>query len=126
MYTVLVIDDDKTLRQLVIQSLEILDLEILEAEDSQRGLLILDRFGGAIDLILLDVVMPGMDGIEFLKRIKANRRYKEIPVIMLTVASDRLRMIEAIRSGARHYLTKPFNTEDLLTRVIQVLGLERI
>lgn len=124
MYTVLIIDDDKALRQLVAEVLELLELTILEAENGVKGLSVLDRVGGEVDLVLLDVFMPEMDGMEFLNRIKAHEKYQGIPVVMLTAAVDKGKMLEAIRGGAKHYLTKPFNSEDLLTRVVQVLGIE--
>jgi two-component system, chemotaxis family, chemotaxis protein CheY len=124
MYTVLIIDDDKALRQLVAEVLELLELNILEAGDGVAGFTLLDREGGKVDLILLDVFMPEMDGMEFLKKIKVHPAYKNIPVVMLTAAVDKVKMLEAIRGGAKHYLTKPFNSEDLLTRVVQVLGID--
>lgn len=126
MRTVLIVDDDKTLRQLVYQVLELLELDILEAGDAKEAIKVLDSRDGKVDLILLDVFMPEVDGIEFLKQLKANPEYDRIPIVMLTAAADKMKMLDAIRSGAKHYITKPFNSEDLLTRVIQVLGLDMI
>ncbi len=124
MYTVLIIDDDRALRHLVTEVLELLELTILEAENGKDGFNVLDRVGGEVDLILLDVFMPDMDGMEFLKKIKAHDGYKHIPVVMLTAAVDKIEMLEAVRGGAKHYITKPFNSEDLLTRVVQILGID--
>lgn len=126
MYTVLIIDDDKALRHLVAEVLELLELTILEAGHGVEGFSVLDRVAGEVDLILLDVFMPEMDGMEFLEKIKAHDSYKDIPVVMLTAAVDKSKMLEAIRGGAKHYLTKPFNSEDLLTRVVQVLGIDAV
>ncbi len=124
-YTVLIIDDDRALRRVVTEALEFLDLDILQADCAKSALEVLGRHS-KVDLILLDVFMPGIDGMEFLKQLKHHETYKNIPVIMLTAAVDKTHMLDAVRGGARHYLTKPFNSEDLLTRVVQVLGLEAV
>lgn len=125
-YTVLIVDDDNALRQLLTQILEILDLNIIEAGSGTGGIKVLQEHDGKVDLILLDVFMADMDGLEFLKHIKTIEAFNKIPIIMLTAATDKTKMIDAIRSGAKHYLTKPFNSEDLLTKVVQVLGLDMI
>lgn len=121
---ILVVDDSKTLRRSVSMALDLLDITIIEAENGRHALEVLDKEKGIFDLILLDWFMPEMNGQEFLETVKSDERYKEIPVIMLTTATEKMKMIQAIRTGARHYITKPFSQEDLLVRVIQVLGLE--
>jgi two-component system chemotaxis response regulator CheY len=121
---ILVVDDSRTLRRSVGMALDLLDVDIEEAENGCHGLEVLERESGCFDLILLDWFMPEMNGQEFLEKVKSDDRYKEIPVIMLTTATEKMKMIQAIRTGARHYITKPFSQEDLLVRVIQVLGLE--
>ncbi|MCO4781321.1 MAG: response regulator [Candidatus Cloacimonetes bacterium] len=121
---ILCVDDSSTLRKSVIMALEVIDVEILEAEDGVIGLEVLEKEKANFDLILLDWFMPNMNGQQFLEAVKADDRYKNIPVVMLTTATDKTRMIQAIRTGAKHYLTKPFTQEDLLIRVVQVLQLE--
>lgn len=121
---ILCVDDSSTLRKSVLMALEVIDVEIIEAEDGVIGLEVLEKESGNFDLILLDWFMPNMNGQQFLEAVKADDRYKHIPVVMLTTATDKIRMIQAIRTGAKHYLTKPFTQEDLLIRVVQVLQLE--
>jgi two-component system chemotaxis response regulator CheY len=101
-------------------------IELLEAEDGLAGLKVLEEHSGDINLILLDWEMPNMNGYEFLKTVKMDSRYRSIPVIMLTSVSRKERMIEAIRSGAEQYLTKPFTSETLLTKIVQVLGIDSL
>jgi len=121
---ILVIDDSKTLRMAVKLTLEALEFEIVEAIDGLEGLNTLEALKGEVDLILLDWFMPKLNGQETLDRIMAHEGYKSIPVVMLTTATDKDRMINAIRAGARHYITKPFTSELLLSRIVQTLGLE--
>lgn len=123
---ILSIDDSKTIRATVKSIVDEIGIELLEAEDGLAGLKVLDEYSGDINLILLDWEMPNMNGYEFLKTVKMDSRYRSIPVIMLTSVSQKERMIEAIRSGAEQYLTKPFTSETLLTKIVQVLGIDSL
>lgn len=120
----LTVDDSKTIRKKVKQIVSILDVEILEAENGQEALDVLEQQEGKIDLILLDWEMPVMNGNEFLKKIKADKRYRSIPVIMLSAVSEKDKIIDAIRAGAKQYITKPFSGEDLQVKIVQALGLD--
>jgi len=73
-----------------------------------------------------NIVFCSCSGREFLGRIKKDIRYKSIPVIMLTTISQKDKVIDAIRAGAKQYLTKPFSGEDLLTKIVQALGINRL
>ena len=115
---ILVIEDSKTLRMAVKLTLEALDFEIVEAVDGQDGLYALKSLTGEVDLILLDWFMPKLNGQETLDCIMADENFKTIPVVMLTTATDKDGMINAIRGGARHYITKPFTSELLLSRIV--------
>lgn len=121
---VLVIDDSPTLRMAVKITLDTLGLEVVEAENGKLGVEALEKEKGNIDMILLDWFMPVMNGQETLEAIKSKDEYKHIPVVMLTTATDKHRMINAIRAGAKHYITKPFTEDLLLSRVVQTLRLE--
>lgn len=74
------------------------------------------------DLIMLDVMMPGMTGFEVLHKLKENDATATIPVIMLTGVSERSKMVEAIGSGTAYYIIKPFDFDDLMEKVKTVLG----
>lgn len=119
---ILSVDDSSAVRSVVKQMVEVINAECLEAENGQQALELLESAEKPIDLILLDLEMPLMDGFEFLDSVKANPRFKSIPIIVLTSVTQKERMIQAIRSGAKQYLTKPFTSEELLTKVIDVLG----
>lgn len=73
------------------------------------------------DLILLDVMMPGMTGFEVLRKLKANEKTSLIPVIMLTGLSERSKIQEALTSGTDYYIVKPFEFEDLIGKVNEAL-----
>lgn len=116
MQRVLVIDDDERLRELLSEYLSARGYEVLTASDGLRGL---ERLrGGAIELVVLDVMMPGMDGFEVCRRI---RRDSSVPVIMLTARGDDFDRIVGLELGADDYLGKPFNPRELLARMQAVL-----
>jgi two-component system chemotaxis response regulator CheY len=118
---VLVVDDSAIMRKVITQILEMLGHDAVPASN---GLDAFERLKEHEDvrLILLDWNMPEMNGIEFLREIKARPGLSEIPVIMLTTESERRKMIEAIEAGAKHYLTKPFQPETLATKILQCVG----
>jgi two-component system chemotaxis response regulator CheY len=118
---ILVVDDSAIMRKVIEQILDVLGHEAVQAG---HGIEALERLGSESDisLILLDWNMPEMNGIEFLRTIKTDDRFRDIPVIMLTTESERRKMIEAIEAGARHYLTKPFQPETLATKILQCVG----
>ena len=119
---ILIVDDSASLRRIVRQALSIFELEILEAESAKAAHAQLAQ--GVVDLILLDWHMPEQDGLSFFLELQQQERFKNIPVIMLTAEDHKDSMLQAIRTGIRHYLTKPFTHEDLLVRVVQILKLE--
>lgn len=121
---ILSIEDSRTVRETIRNHTEVIGADLFEAENGRQGLEILEARNGDIDLILMDVVMPVMDGNECLKAIKEDQRFRSIPVIMLTTVSNKLQVVEAIRAGAKQYITKPFSDEDLLTKMVQALGLD--
>ena len=118
---VLVVDDSAIMRKVIAQILEMLGHDAVPAAN---GIDAFERLKEHEDvrLILLDWNMPEMNGIEFLREIKARPGLSEIPVIMLTTESERRKMIEAIEAGAKHYLTKPFQPETLATKILQCVG----
>ena len=99
-----------------------LDGELLEASDGIEALDLLEEEYKRVDLILLDWNMPRLDGMEVLKRLKADRRFRSIPVMMVTTESERENIVRAIQHGAVHYLLKPFTIEELIKRIMESLG----
>jgi len=120
---ILSIDDSNSIRHAVHKMLDVIGAEFFEASDGQDGLEKLEQIG-PVDLILLDMEMPRLDGIGFLEAVKKDPRWKDIPVIVVSTIAQRERMIKAIQEGAKQYLTKPFTSEQLLTKVVDALGLD--
>ena len=114
--TILVIDDDDRLRDLVAEYLSSRGFGVQTAENGDDGLAKLS--GGGHDLVVLDVMMPGKDGFEVVREIRKDSR---IPVIMLTARGDDTDRIVGLELGADDYLPKPFNPRELLARIQAVL-----
>ncbi|NOZ05940.1 MAG: response regulator transcription factor [Chloroflexi bacterium] len=112
----LIIDDDPHLLRLLEMALQNERYEIRTAQSGQRGLETMATYHP--DLIILDVMMPNMDGIEVLRRIRAA---SDIPVIMLTAKSEVRDRIQGLSFGADDYILKPFNLEELILRIGAVL-----
>jgi signal transduction histidine kinase/DNA-binding response OmpR family regulator len=116
---VLVVEDSATQAAALALLLERAGFATVIARRADRALELLAH--ERIDLVLSDVVMPGMDGYELCGRIKAHPVWKEIPVVLLTSLTDPLAIVRGLASGADHYVTKPYDVEGLLSRVRFVL-----
>ena len=122
--TILTIDDAKAVRLLAERALSAFDCEMTEAANGFNGFFAIER--ARPDLILLDVSMPVMDGLEMLRRIKATPEIADIPVIMLTSRADHAIIPELPAMGARGSLMKPFDEAALLEKVHGVLKLKPV
>ncbi len=120
---ILTVDDSKSVRHMIGMTVELLGYEVLEAENGVEGLMVLEQHAKDVVMILLDWNMPEMDGITFLKTIKGDDRFKEIPVTMVTTETERIKMIEAIKCGAKTYVSKPFSQEMLVAKISECLGM---
>lgn len=113
---ILVIDDDPKLASLLVEYLGGRGLLVEQASNGQEGLE--KRKSGSFDLVILDVMMPGMDGFETLKEL---RKESGIPVIMLTARTEDFDRIVGLELGADDYINKPFNPRELLARIHAIL-----
>jgi DNA-binding response OmpR family regulator len=104
---IIAIDDDRTVRLLVSRCLEKDGHQVITAESGEQGELLVTQENP--DLILLDVMMPGMSGIELCAKLKNNPATKSVPVFMLTGKTQEQDINEALSSGADNYILKPFN-----------------
>lgn len=111
---VLIIDDDKELCVLMKKCIEQENLTTLVAHDGLEGLRMLSEFKNSCSLIILDVMMPGMDGFQVLQKI---REKSNVPVLMLTAKSDEDDKVFGLQLGADDYLSKPFSIKELMARV---------
>ena len=121
---VLLIDDSKTMRVIQKRSLmkmELGEIEFIEGNNGQEGLDKLKEHNYNVDLVLCDINMPVMSGIQTLKNIRANPDSKHIPVVMCTSVADKGQVIEALKTGANNYVIKPFKHEDIESKVRSVL-----
>ena len=114
---ILIIDDNPKLLQ---DSLPMYGYEAKSATDGLMGLKILDEDSN-FDLVILDVVMPNLDGWETLKAIRKNEKVAQIPIIMLTSVTDANKQISGLKFGADDYIVKPFVLPNLLARIEALL-----
>jgi DNA-binding response OmpR family regulator len=121
MSSILVVDDDPLIRTLVEHKLRLRGFDVVSAESGEDGLkqVAVKR----PDLIVLDAMMPELDGFEVLRRLKEDAATATIPVIMLTARKQESDIVSALSSGARDYLVKPFMAEELIMRIRNLLPL---
>ncbi|HEU4673240.1 MAG TPA: response regulator [Candidatus Limnocylindrales bacterium] len=125
--TALVVDDSVVNRKLLAQLLAGLGVRTIEAQQGADALAILGADGGTeIDLVLLDVVMPELDGYETLAAIKADGRLRHLPVIMISGVDELDSVVRCIEMGAEDYLPKPFNPAVLRARINASLATKRM
>ena len=120
MATILAVDDSASMRQMVSFTLKGAGYDVIEAEDGQKAL---DKAKtGAVDLVLTDVNMPVMDGIELVKNLRTLPDYKFTPILMLTTESAGDKKVQGKNAGATGWLVKPFNPEQLHATNKKVMG----
>ena len=119
---VLTVDDSKTIRMIVKKAFMPYDCELFEGADGVEGLAIATQ--EKPDLIVLDITMPVMNGVEMLSKIKNEPSLKDIPVIMLTAESGKDNVMQIIKMGVKDYMVKPFKGEQLIERVKNIVKLE--
>ena len=119
---VLTVDDSKTIRMIVKKAFQSYSCEVFEAENGVEGLAAATKEKPG--LIILDITMPVMNGIETLERLKADADLKNIPVIMLTAESGKDNVVNIVKKGVKDYMVKPFKGEDLIERVRKIVPLE--
>ena len=114
---VLAVDDEQSIRELLAFQLQKHGYEALMAEDGQEALAKAED----MDLILLDLMLPGLDGLEVCRRLKADKRTARIPIIMLTAKAEEIDKVLGLELGADDYVVKPFSVRELMARVKAVL-----
>jgi len=116
---ILIVDDSASLRQVVSITLENAGYDVIDAEDGAKALAMLD--GKKVHLVICDVNMPVMDGITFVKKVKQMPNYRFLPIIMLTTESRESRKLEGQAAGAKAWVVKPFQPEQMLAAVSKLI-----
>ena len=112
---ILVADDEPTIRQLVREALECADFSVTEAKNGAQAVAAFSSLQP--DLVLLDVMMPEMDGFAVCEALRAAERTREIPIILLTAKDDMETRVLGMKLGVSEFLTKPINKRELFTRI---------
>jgi DNA-binding response OmpR family regulator len=120
MPTILLAEDEPQTAQLIVFKLKQAGYEVVHVEDGEQALAMLEHT--RLGLVVLDGLMPVMDGFEVLRRLKENPRTRPIPVIMLTARARDKDVVTGLELGAADYMVKPFSPSELVARVRKVLG----
>jgi serine phosphatase RsbU (regulator of sigma subunit) len=122
--TILLVDDNTTNLQVLLQTLKPVGCKLLVAKDGEKALSIANR--SHPDLILLDIMMPGIDGFEVCSRLKADPETAGIPVIFLSALNETADKVKGLQLGAVDYVSKPFQAEEVIARVNTHLTIHRL
>lgn len=114
-HTILIIDDETSIREMLAFSLQNAGFDVLHAQNSSEALGILRDH--QIDLILLDWMMPGLSGVELVKRLRQTPQMTRLPIIMLTAREQEDDKVQGLDAGADDYITKPFSVRELISRI---------
>ncbi len=117
--TILIVDDSVSMRQMTSIILKNAGYTVEQAADGEEGL---SKVTDDISLIITDYNMPGMNGIELIKKIRAGSTNKAVPILMLTTESEESKKNEGKNAGATGWLTKPFDKEKLLATIRKIMG----
>ncbi len=107
----LVVDDSRAMRSILSKILARLGFEVLQAADGVEALATLSCAGAPVDVVLSDWNMPEMDGLQFVKALRANSKFANVIVIMVTTETHMEQMLTALAAGANEYIMKPFTAE---------------
>ena len=119
---VLIVDDSAVMRKIIDRSLRQAGLEVQEVLEAGNGVEALSRLQqGRVDLILSDINMPTMDGLELVRQLQAVENAKGVPIVMITTEAGESQVVQALSSGARGYIRKPFTPDQIRERIIPLL-----
>jgi len=120
---VLIVDDSAAIRKILLRTLAQTDLsigDVFEAGDGVEALKMLEA--KKIGLVLSDINMPNMDGIQFLTSVRSRPEWSSIPVIMITTEGSQAKVLEAVQLGAQGYVRKPFTAEQIKEKITSCLS----
>ena len=118
---VLVVDDMATMRRIVMKACSDIGFtDVVEAPDGESAWNVINSSKPPIGLVLSDWMMPKLTGPELIKRVRADARYKDTPIILVTSENESKQIMKAAQSGMDEYIVKPFNSEMLITKLVKV------
>jgi two-component system chemotaxis response regulator CheY len=124
-FNLLIVDDSHSMRTVVKKIISLTGLEVSQVLEADNGRKALDVLGGNwVDVVILDINMPEMNGLELLKRMSEDNLMKNIPVVMMTTDASEAHMKTAFELGAKGFIRKPFVPEELRKRLLGVLGFD--
>ena len=120
MKTILVADDSRIMRNMIKNAFTKLQIPctFLEAENGHEALRLLET--NQVSLVFLDTVMPEMNGLEFLEKVRARGEYEDLPIIMVTSEAAKYNKAEALQAGATDYIVKPFRVKTFLEKLSEI------
>jgi two-component system, chemotaxis family, chemotaxis protein CheY len=118
---VLLIDDSRAIRRIIGDMMQSLGFEVTEAGNGIEALERLEQFG-APDICFVDWNMPEMNGLEFIKAVRAKKEYSDLPLMMITTETEMERMAQAFVAGVNEYVMKPFD-RDMIIEKMNILGI---
>ncbi len=121
---ILTVDDSMTIRSIIKNTLKEYDCEVHEAENGLLGLQSIIRI--IPDLIILDITMPVMDGIEMLRKLRSSPRGKDMKVLMLTAESAKDNIVEIAKLGVTNYIVKPFTNDQLVEKIKGIIEINKL
>ena len=120
--SVLIVDDSSVMRKIVERSLRQAGLQIKEIFEAGNGVEALARMQQTrVDLILSDINMPTMDGLEFVRQLQAVENAKGVPIVMITTEGGEAHVVQALSCGAQGYIRKPFSSDQIQERILPLL-----
>ncbi len=120
--TIVVVDDDRDIRMILRANLEDEGYEVMEAEGGREALDVIRA--NQPDLVVLDIMMPEVDGYDVLQELRSNPEYAELPVVLLTARRQEADVWEGWSAGADYYITKPFKMNELIQFIRYIFGEE--
>ena len=116
---VLTVDDSKTMLAMLNHALSGAGFEVVQADDGEKGLLALDQ--NHVDVVITDINMPVMDGIEFIKKVRASGQYQSLPILILTTETSQEKRDQGRAAGGTGWIVKPFDPEKLVSVIKRVV-----